>query len=210
MQQPDHDLRIAPTAQATPRRLISLGLVGLIHVVLIYALVSGLAQNLVKKGIEEIKVATVEEKPDVKPPPPPPPKLELPPPPFVPPPDIVIQTEAPVTNTITTQDVKPTPPAPPKPVIASTPVSIGRPHECSNKYPEMSMRMKEEGTTVLSFTVGTDGSVSGVAVAGSSGSPLLDEAAISCASRWRYKAATTGGQAIAVPWKAQVQWVLPK
>jgi protein TonB len=209
MQQPDHDLRIAPTAQATPRRLISLALVGIIHVVLIYALVSGLAQNLVKKGIQEIKIATVEEKPEEKLPPPPPPKLELPPPPFIPPPDFVIQTEAPVTNTITTQDVKPVPPAP-KPVIASTPVSIGRPHECSNKYPEMSMRMKESGTTTLAFTVGTDGGVTGISVANSSGSPRLDEAAISCASRWRYKAATTGGQAIAVPWKANVVWNLPK
>lgn len=210
MQRPDHDLRIAPASQATPRRLISLGLVGIIHIILIYALVSGLAQNLVKKGIEEIKVATVEEKPDVKPPPPPPPKLEEPPPPFVPPPDIVIETVAPVTNTITTQDVKPTPPAPPKPVIASTPVSIGRPHTCGNVYPDISIRMKEEGTTTLAFTVNTDGSVSNVSVANSSGSSRLDDAAVSCASRWRYKAATQEGQSVAVSWKAAVQWVLPK
>jgi protein TonB len=74
----------------------------------------------------------------------------------------------------------------------------------------MSMRMKEEGTTTLAFTVNADGSVSGVSVATSSGSPRLDEAAISCASRWRYKAATQAGQAVSLPWKAAVQWVLPK
>jgi protein TonB len=199
MQRPDHDLRIAPASQATPRRLISLGLVGIIHIVLIYAIVSGLSQYLVKKGIEEIKVATGDEKPDVKPPPP-----------FVPPPDIVIETVAPVTNTITTQDVKPTPPAPPKPVIASTPVSIGRPHTCGNVYPDISIRMKEEGTTTLALTVNTDGSVSNVSVANSSGSSRLDDAAVSCASRWRYKAATQEGQPVSVSWKAAVQWVLPK
>lgn len=199
------------TAQATPRRMISLGLVGLLHVVLIYALASGLAQNLVKKGLDEIKVATVEEKPEVKPPPPPPPKLEEPPPPFVPPPDIVIETAAPVTNAITTQDKAPTPPAPPKPApIASTPISIGKPHVCGQAYPDISIRMKEEGTTTLAFTVETDGSVSNVSVANSSGSSRLDDAAVKCAGRWKYKAATQEGQAVALQWKAAVQWVLPK
>jgi len=208
MQQPDHDIRISTSAAATPRRVISLGLVGVIHFVLIYALVSGLAQDLVKKGIEEIKVATVEDKPIDKPPPPPPPPLEQPPPPFVPPPDIVIETAAPVTNTITTQDVRPVIPPPPKAPPVSTPVSIGRPHVCTQNYPALSQRLKEEGTTVLSFTVGTDGGVTNVAVATSSGFSRLDDASVSCAQRWRYKAATSEGQAVAVPWKAQVVWKL--
>lgn len=199
-----------PTAQATPRRIISLVLVGLLHVILVYALVSGLAQSLVKKGLDEIKVATVQDKPDVKPPPPPPPPMKEPPPPFVPPPDIVIETAAPVTNAITTQDKQPVIVKPEPTPIQSTPVSIGRPHVCNDKYPDMSFRMKEEGTTLLAFTVAPDGSVSNVSVANSSGSSRLDDAAVKCAGRWKYKAATQGGQSVAVSWKAQVQWVLPK
>ncbi|HEY1711200.1 MAG TPA: energy transducer TonB [Rhizomicrobium sp.] len=210
MQQPDHDIRIARATQATPRRLISLGIVGLLHLVFIYALVTGLAQSLVKKGIDEIKVATVQDKPVDKPPPPPPPPLEQPPPPFVPPPDIVIENAAPVT-TITTQDRQPviTPPPPaPKAAPVTTPISIGRPHSCQQVYPEMSQRLNEEGTTTLAFTVDTEGNVSNVSVANSSGHDRLDQAAISCAQHWKYKAATSDGQAVALPWKANVQWKL--
>jgi protein TonB len=207
MQQPDHDIRIQPSAQATPRRVISLALVGVLHVILIYALASGLAQTLVKKGLEEIKVATVEDKPIDKPPPPPPPKLEEPPPPFVPPPDIVIDTAVAPPNAITTQNVVKEPPPAPRQVVA-TPVSIGRPHVCQQNYPALSMRLQEEGTTMLSFHVTADGSVSGVSVSKSSGFQRLDDAAVSCAQRWRYKAATQDGNAVEVPWQAQVVWKL--
>jgi protein TonB len=207
MQQPDHDIRIQQTSQATPRRVISLALVGVLHVILIYALASGLAQSLVKKGLDEIKVATVEDKPIDKPPPPPPPKLEEPPPPFVPPPDIVIETAVAPPNAITTQNVVKEPPPAPRQVI-STPVSIGRAHTCVQNYPALSQRLQEEGTATLSFTINTDGSVSNPSVTKSSGYPRLDDAAMACVPRWKYKPATQDGQPVATQWQAAVQFKL--
>src|SRR3954462_11837538 len=118
MDQPAHDLRPfqSSAVQSTEKRAISIGVVAAIHVVAIYALATGLASQLVQKGLEEIKAEVVQEKPpDVpKPPPPPPPELQKPPPPFVPPPDINLQTEAP-TQTIT--QVTPTTHPPPPPVV---------------------------------------------------------------------------------------------
>lgn len=204
MQQPDHDIRIASSVQATPRRVISLGLVGALHLVLVYALVSGLAQTLIQKLPDEFKVATVEDKPIDKPPPPPPPPMEAPPPPFVPPPDIDIAADVAPANTITTQD---TVKVPPKQAV-STPVSIGRAHTCQQYYPSLSQRLQEEGTVMLSFTISTDGSVSNPSVSKSSGIPRLDEAALSCVPHWRYKAATQDGQPVTTQWQAAVQFKL--
>jgi len=75
-------------------------------------------------------------------------------------------------------------------------------------YPPISKRLGETGTTVLSFLIGTDGNVRDVGVATSSGSQRLDDAAVSCAASWRYKAAIQSGVPVEVKWKAQVQWVL--
>ncbi len=206
MQQPDHDLKIVTTAQRTPRSVISLVLVVGLHLIFIYALISGLAQNLVKKGLEEIKVATVEP-PKVKPPPPPPPPMELPPPPFVPPPDVVIEAPAFVPPPIVTQSVQPVVVAPPRAPV-STPISIGRAHSCLQNYPPISQRNNEEGTTLMSFTVNVDGSVSDPSVAKSSGFQRLDEAALSCVLRWKYKPATQDGQPVAAQNQANVVWKL--
>jgi len=85
MQQPQHDLRPFSAAQANPRRFMSVAAVIALHLILIYALASGLAANLAAKIVQDVQVAVVPEKaPDVKLPPPPPPDLVKPPPPFVP------------------------------------------------------------------------------------------------------------------------------
>src|SRR5271170_4594759 len=95
MQQPQHDLRPMGAAQATPRRFISVVAVGLLHVLVIYALASGLAAQLIQKLPEDITTEVIKEKPpdQNKLPPPPPPEMVKPPPPFVSPPDINVQAE---------------------------------------------------------------------------------------------------------------------
>src|SRR5947199_6607148 len=144
MDQPEHDLRPfqATAVQSTERRAISIGVVAAIHVVAIYALATGLASQLVQKGLEEIKAEVVQEKPPDLPktPPPPPPEMQKPPPPFVPPPDLNIQTEAAPTQIQQVTSITPPPPpvqAPPKPQAppVTTPVSVGKLHECQSKYP---------------------------------------------------------------------------
>ncbi|MBV9331007.1 MAG: TonB family protein [Alphaproteobacteria bacterium] len=210
MDRPLHDVKANVGHQPNSRRAIALVIVGIIHVGLIYALAVGLAQSLIQKLPEEIKVAVEQPKPEKAPPPPPPPDLAKPPPPSVPPPEIVIQQSAPSTAP-TVQLHKEVPAAPAPKAQISSPVGIGKPHVCGAKYyPESSIRLQEEGTTLLSFTVTADGSVSNPTVSQSSGHDRLDQAAIECASSWKYKPAVQNGTAVAVPWQTQIQWKLPK
>lgn len=113
-------------------RVTSFGIVVAIHVLMIWALVSGLAQKVVDAVKGPIETKVIEE---IKPPPPepekivpPPPDLKAPPPPFVPIPEISVQAPPPPTA-IQTQsstppqvtDVRPAPPPAPAPVAAPAP-----------------------------------------------------------------------------------------
>src|SRR5216684_4766389 len=98
---------------SSSRRLTALVAVGIFHVILIYALIHGLARKIVEvvrapletKIIEEIKRPPQEQPP----PPPPPPKLATPPPPFIPPPEVQVQVPVQLPPAITA--VVPTPPS---------------------------------------------------------------------------------------------------
>jgi protein TonB len=210
MEQPFHSVRSIPQKAFTPARAAGLAAALLLQAGFFYAIVSGLAATLVQKLPDVLKVDVQQEKITPKPPPPPPPQVDLPPPPSAPPPVINIATDAP-TNTITVTN-KPPPPAPPPPPVhqaVTTPVSIGRAHQCTQNYPEVSIRLNEEGTTTLSFKIGVDGSVSGATVSKSSGSERLDAAAISCVERsWHYTPQKVDGQPQETTWQANVQWKL--
>src|SRR5690348_5832379 len=84
-------------------KTVPIVIVALIHVALGYALVSGLAYNVVKKAAEDLKTFDVEDEPPPPPeePPPPPEDTPLPPPPQVsaPPPLVRIDTPAPPIQT---------------------------------------------------------------------------------------------------------------
>ncbi len=84
---------------------------------LMYAIVTGLAYNVVKKTVQDLKTFDVEEKPPPPEPPPPPPKdmPKVPPPPMTPPP--LVRTNVTPPPTITTVTAPPVPPLAP-PVIA--------------------------------------------------------------------------------------------
>src|SRR5215468_1652011 len=90
-----------------------------LHLLLGWALVTGLARKVVEVIKAPIETKIIEEikKPPPDAPPPPPPKLAPPPPPFIPPPEINIQV--PITQvapTITTQSTTPPPKVAPPPV----------------------------------------------------------------------------------------------
>jgi periplasmic protein TonB len=208
MEQPFHSQRAVSQSRFTPAKIAGLVASVALQAGFVFAIISGLAGTLISKIPQELKVAVEQEKITPKPPPPPPPQVELPPPPVAPPPEINIQTTV-TTSPITVSD-KPPPPVPP-PVVhqaVSTPVSVGKAHVCQQNYPEVSVRLNEEGTTLLSMKVMADGTVSGVTVAKSSGYPRLDEAAISCAGRWHYKPAAQDGNPVEMNWQANVQWKL--
>lgn len=109
-------------------RFTGFGIVVLIHVLIIWALASGLARKVVE-AIKPIETKVIEEQ--VKPPPPPekvvppPPDLKAPPPPFVPPPEFQVTAPPPV-NTPAIQSTQVAPPqtevrAAPPPVVAAPP-----------------------------------------------------------------------------------------
>ena len=164
----------------------------LLHVFLVYALVTGLA----RKAVEVIKQAPLETRiiaevkpPPETPPPPPPPQLTTPPPPFIPPPEIQVALPPPPQAITQTTSVKPpeprlTPPAPPAPPAPVAPpmriaASIDPAKDCRDKpaYPSLSRRVGEEGVVVLEFTIEANGDVLEAKIKQSSGHPRLDEAA---------------------------------
>jgi periplasmic protein TonB len=204
MEQPIHSIRSSASANKS-RNTIALSIAIFVNVLVGWALNAGLVRTLVEKLPDVIKVDVVKDVIPDKTPPPPPPDTAEPPPPFVPPPDFQISSDAPApTNTISVQSK-----VPPPVKQLSSPASIGRPHTCGQEYPALSLRLGEQGITVLSFKIAVDGSIKDVGVATSSGSERLDEAAVKCASRWRYKPAVgENGSPIEVPWKAQVVWDL--
>lgn len=210
MLKPEHvaaeQLRVQRSSQ---RRIISVAIVGAIHVGVIWALASGLAAHVTSKLIQDVEVAVVKEKPpDLKPPPPPPPDFKVPPPDFVPPPEISIAMES-SANAISQVQQKVATVTPPPPVTTITaPRTDGKAHECESQYPPLSRRLSEQGTVTVRFTVTAQGTVAGPTVVKSSGFQRLDAAAIQCTSRWRYHPATRGGQALAVQTEANVRYQL--
>ena len=97
--------------RADPRQhLVGISFVFLLHVLVVYVLVTGLGKKVIDVIRAPIDTRVIEE--IKKPPPPqemlpPPPKLEAPPPPYVPPPEVQIAAPPPVQAVIT---ATPTPP----------------------------------------------------------------------------------------------------
>jgi periplasmic protein TonB len=121
----------AQESKASSRTTAFIAVVG-IHILIIWAIASGLAKKVVDKVAGPIETKVIEEvKPPPPPeqlPPPPPPDLKAPPPPFVPIPEVQIQQAAPPPPITTQQAVVPPPaefkPAPPPqaaPVAAPPP-----------------------------------------------------------------------------------------
>src|SRR5216683_2801479 len=111
--------------RASAQRLTGLAVTVALHIVLIYALIHGLARQIVEAVRAPLETKIIEEikaPPPDKAPPPPPPKLATPPPPFIPPPEVNIQIpQTAPAPTITVQTTTPPPPGPPviqKPVEA--------------------------------------------------------------------------------------------
>lgn len=198
-------------------------IVALIHVVVGYALVTGLAYEGIKQVVK--KVTTVDiKKEEPKKEPPPPPKQAAAPPIVAPPPKINVSVAPPPVQTVTTPPpVAPVVPiiAPPAPVPAPAPKfqpkqaqPKGRSTEwvTTNDYPSRALREEREGTTRFRLTVGPDGRVAGCEITGSSGSPDLDQAA--CANlqrRGRFTPATDGeGQPTTGYYSNAVRWQIPK
>jgi len=158
------------------KHLTGIVVVIILHVVLGYALINGLAtkvMNVIKQPIDTKIIEEVKKPPPPDTPPPPPPKTVQMPPTFVPPPEVMIQ--APVTAPVISNRtaVAPpvyAPPAPPAPVVAAAPPSVGV--ACPNsqeirtniKYPVQARKDGLQGEVLIEMTIAANGEVKDVDV----------------------------------------------
>jgi periplasmic protein TonB len=179
------------------RHLPSITLVVGLHLLLGWALVTGLARKVVEVMKAPIETKIIEEikKPPPDTPPPPPPKLAPPPPPFIPPPEINIQvpviTQAP---TITVQRDTPPPPAVvPTPPVQATPVRKEfKPLQRVNPaFPRQALQQGLTGRVVAWVHVAPNGSVTNVEIKQSS-NRLFDREVVRALSQWRFNPEPVG------------------
>jgi periplasmic protein TonB len=179
---------------------VGLIIVGVLHVLLGWALLNGLAHKVVEVMKSPIEAKLIEE---VKPPPPPPPEnlppppKNLPPPPaYVPPPEVQVtpQQQAPTITTTQTpppqQEVRvstapPAVQAPPAPPVRASRPAIANVSACAPKaadYPAAASRAEATGTTRVRFTIDAAGKLAKAEVVRSAGPSrehrMLDRVAV--------------------------------
>jgi protein TonB len=203
-------------------RVTALIIVALIHVLVGYALVTGLAFEAAKKVIQKVTTVDIKEEVKKEEPPPPPPKKDLPPPPIVAPPPKVSLAPPPQITVVNT----PPPPAPPPPIVLAPPppaaprvtpkgaVPKGNPGNwaTTNDYPSRALREEREGTATFRVQIGPDGRVTDCQITGSSGHADLDAATCeNVRRRARFTPATDGeGNPTTGSYSNRVRWVIPK
>jgi protein TonB len=221
--------------QMSSNRTAAIIIVALIHIALGYALVTGLAYNVLKKAAEDLKTFDVEEEPP--PPPeeqPPPPDQNTPPPPQIVAPPSIVPPMLPSPQINTIQEVRP------QPVITQTApttkscpggMTVAIAQACppvvskaakakanlnslfsTDDYPQSAIRNEEQGTTAVRLSVGTDGRVTDCSITASSGSTALDNATCNIIRRRaRYTPAQDqGGNPIGGSDTARIRWELPE
>lgn len=209
--------------QMSSNRTAAIIIVALIHIALGYALVTGLAYNVVKQAAEKMKTFDVEDEPPPPPEePPPPPEQNTPPPPQVvaPPPIVRTNTVAPpIISTpvapppVITPRAPPAPPAPPAPRVSQAAKAKGNLLALfsNDDYPASALRNEEQGTTAVRLTIGPDGRVSDCAITSSSGSSALDNATCNILRRRaRFTPAKDqAGNPISDTHSQRIRWEIP-
>ena len=167
---------------ADPRQhAVGFSLVVVLHVAVVYALVTGLAQKVVEIVKAPIETKVIDEIKKPPPPPevvvPPPPRLEAPPPPFIPPPEVQLQTPPPQQPAITATQTPPpapvamTPMAPATTEPAAPPAVVSAGVVCANYakvmgdvgFPRDAQRLGlERGEALIQFTLGPGGEMKDV------------------------------------------------
>jgi periplasmic protein TonB len=194
---------IEQDSQFFTRRGVVVGAILLLHLFILWALVTGLASRAIEALAPPVQaVFTPEDVKNTPPPPPPPPTFERPPV-EIPPTDTIVEVPQAVASTAitntTTQHVAPAPVAPH--AVTRTAAGPGRGFPNSEEYyPPASKRLEEQGMAVINVCVGPDGRLTAAPTLDrTSGFPHLDEAAIklTTAASGKYKPATEDGKPVA-------------
>ena len=214
------------------KHALGIGIVIVLHILLGWALVNGLARTVIDviKGPIETKI--IEE---IKPPPPPPenlpppPKAAPPPPSFVPPPEVVVNPPPTPAPAITTTTVAPppvavtiapavptAPPAPPAPARVAARPAIGNVSSCApgpDDYPAVALKEEATGTTRVRFTVDAAGKLAGAEIVRSAGASrahkALDRVAVSKLSECKFSPGLDeNGRAVGGAFDVEYVWKL--
>jgi periplasmic protein TonB len=185
------------------RHIVGIAMVILVHVLVIYGLVTGLARKAVEVIKKPLNATIVEEIKAPPPPPPPPKKIEIPkiPPPmapYVPPPDIpvpmtpsepviaaITPTPPPAPPVIAPPAPPPPPPPPPKPAIRKGVVPISRPEM---EYPREALRKGiYSGKVVARLSIDEKGNVTDVKIVESNPPRVFDREVIYTLMQWKFQ-----------------------
>lgn len=172
--------------QRDPRRhFVGIGSVVLIHVIVVYALVNGLARKVVEVLKKPIDVNIIEEVKLAPPPKTPPPKIVTPPPPptYVPPPEVAIAAPPQAVAAVTQAPPPPPPPVAARPAVVNVAVACPNHLEVRNRtpYPPQASRMGLSGDVLIEFTVTPAGGIADIAVIKSSNKVFESAAAAAVA-----------------------------
>jgi periplasmic protein TonB len=186
------------------KHVIGIAFVVLMHVLVIYALVTGLGKQMLQVIKKPMSATIIEEiKPPPPPPPPPPKKLDVPPPPppkietFVPPPDVPVVTESagPTITVVTPEppppkpaviEAPPPPPPPPKPAVRKGIVRLAGDDPI---FPRQAIRAGvERGRVLARVMIDEKGLVTQVIIISSEPSKVFDQAVIDALKDWKFNA----------------------
>jgi periplasmic protein TonB len=206
-------------------RVWAIAIVAVLHALLAYAFVSGLAYKFIKSATEDLKVVDVKEEPPPppeEPPPPPPDQPSSPPVTAVPspfpvpspmpvPPSIPVPPAPPVVLALPPAPTPPAPPPPPRVVPPQRARANLNSYFSGDDYPAAALRGSDQGTTGFSLTIGPSGRVEACTVTSSSGSAALDQATCRILrSRARYTPARDqNGNPTSGRDSGRVTWRLP-
>ena len=172
------------------KHVVGFTVVVLLHVVLVYFIMTGLARKVIDVIKKPLETQIIEE---VKPPPPPPPPIQLPPPPkfvappppYIPPPEVQVNVPPPPTPIAVATTVVPVGPPPPIAAVTPPPAPPAAPAPPSvrsactnyatamgaNAFPGEAIRKGfDRGTAVIRFTVSATGEIKDLTPVSSSNS----------------------------------------
>jgi protein TonB len=183
------------------KHLPSIAAVVVLHIIIGYALITGLARKVVEVMKQPIETKIIEEikKPPPDVPPPPPPKLAAPPPPFIPPPEINIQipqvTPPPTITTVTTTPPPPGPPPVIQPQVVAPQTAVRKEYKASYRveptFPRQAIQQGIQGRVVAWVHVAPNGSVTSVEIKNSS-NRIFDREVIRALSQWKFNPEPVG------------------
>jgi protein TonB len=176
------------------KHLFGMTVVVVMHIIVVYALVTGLARKVVeviKQPLETKIIEEIKDKPKDEPPPPP--KLVTPPPPFVPPPEVQIQVPttasanaiSTVTNVrpVAAPAIRPVAPPAPKPVLRK---GVAPVFKADIVYPRKALQDGIQGTLVVHLMVARDGTVKEVKIINAEPRGVFEREVIRALMLWKF------------------------